>query len=100
MDGCFGWEVRTQGGSHTVRLWGELDMATAGQAERALVEAAGSRVDVDLAGLTFIDARGLNALLSARRRITRAGHTFAMEGASGAVRRVFEVTGLGSLLDD
>ena len=64
------------------------------------MKTAGSLVVVDLQPLTFIDARGLNALLSARRRIIRAGHTFALHRATGLVRRVFEITGLESLLDD
>jgi len=100
MEAGFGWRVCTEADTYIVWLWGELDVATADEFEQALVEAGGSQVVIDLGALTFIDARGLSALLSARRRIIGAGHGFALRGASGLVRRVFEITDLESLLDD
>jgi anti-anti-sigma factor len=58
-----------------VALRGELDMNDAMRATRALSAAAahGSRIIVDLAGLTFIDCSGLDVLISARKQAVQAG---------------------------
>jgi anti-anti-sigma factor len=60
-------------GDHGLRLSlaGELDLATAGKAERALHEAESrepSLLIVDLRRLDFMDSSGLHLLLKAMRR--------------------------------
>ncbi|MGH9087408.1 MAG: STAS domain-containing protein [Acidimicrobiales bacterium] len=57
-------------------------------------------VVVDLTELTFMDSSGTAALLAARQKVTDAGHGFVIRGASGFVRRVFDLSGLGYLLSD
>jgi anti-anti-sigma factor len=84
---------------HVVALSGELDTAGADYVSEVLVEVAGSRVVADLSGLTFIDAAGIAALLSARRQISARGHELQLRGATGIVRRVFESVGLKELVD-
>jgi hypothetical protein len=56
---------------------------------------------VDASKLTFIDAAGVSALVAARTRLLGEGREpLVVRGASRVVRRVFEITGLTSLLDD
>jgi anti-anti-sigma factor len=72
-------------------LHGELDMAAVPLLEqewRRVEERGKQVVALDLAGLTFIDASGLDALLCG----------LPLVGASGSVRKVFDLTGYGDLL--
>jgi|GEM_PF-966488 len=84
---------------HVVRLYGELDIATADFLRATLMKIAGSIVVVDLSDLQFIDAAGVSAIMVARRDITGLGHRFSIAGASEMVRRVFELTDLAHFLD-
>lgn len=88
------------GGDHVVSFHGELDLAGAELAEEALVHAAGSTVVLDLSGLTFLDAKGLQAILSAKQRIEAHGDQIRIRGAFGIVRRIFDLTHLSHWLDD
>ena len=58
-----------------VALRGELGINDAMRSARALsaAVAAGSRIIVDLAGLTFLDCSGLDVLVSAREQALQAG---------------------------
>lgn len=98
---CFAMEV-VDGyeGQHVVCLRGELDVSKADQVRDALIDVAGSTVVADLSGLSFIDARGLAALVAAKQRISASGHTLRITGAKRFVRRVFLLGGLDELLDD
>src|SRR5215207_1881894 len=91
-------------GVGVVRVAGELDTATAGLLEDGLSLASvmpGDRVVVDFSRLTFMDAAGLRAVVAAHERRVAAGTGgLVIRGASGIVRRVFELTGLTVLLDD
>lgn len=83
---------------------GDLDTRTTAQMSDALNRGsslARSRLVVDVSGLAFMDAAGLRVLVTAHNRLLRAGRAgIAVRGASAAVRRVFELTGFTSLLDD
>ena len=84
----------------TVVARGELDAASSKELERVLIEAlAGDQdVAVDLTQVTFIDSSGLRVVTAAARDAEAAGSSFVVSGASQAVRRIFEITGLGGLL--
>lgn len=80
------FEVRSdsENGRTHVRLHGEFDIAAVPLLEQECrrIEEWGSRVVyLDLEGLTFIDAAGLEAILSAQARARKDG------------RKVFELTG-------
>jgi anti-anti-sigma factor len=84
-----------------VSLVGELDVVTASRVSDELTALAGQDVKsvvVDVSELTFIDSTGLRALLAGRERIHATTASFALEGASGVVERVLELTGLRDLL--
>lgn len=58
------------------------------------IDAGRGDVVVDLSGVTFIDSRGLSALLNALRRMTRSRRRLVIVAPGGPVRRVFEMSGL------
>src|SRR5260221_11269875 len=91
--------------SETVRAWsvvdrGEIDMPTAPQLERVLddVIAKGALlVTLDLEAVDFLDSSGLRVILGASNKLSdQEGQEgqLLLEGASPAVERVLEVTGL------
>jgi anti-anti-sigma factor len=102
----FGVHVdETVDGGCVVRAVGELDSATAELMRDALSLAsqiAGDRlVVVDLGGLTFMNVGGIRALFATHQRSVGAGGAgLVVRGASGIVRRLFELTGLTVLLMD
>lgn len=96
----FSMDEEELGDTRRLLLQGELDMTSAGDVEALLAEIAGSIVEVDLSSLTFIDARGMRALLEARHRIAEEGGTLRIVGATGMVRRAFALVDLDGILDN
>lgn len=93
-------EVSCDHGVDIVRLVGELDLVSADEVERTLVERPGPVVVADLGALEFIDSTGLSALLLARHAVLTRRHRLEIRGARGATRRIFEAAGLSDVLDD
>jgi anti-anti-sigma factor len=81
-------------------LRGEIDCDTVGALARAMPPAdptAGSRVVVDLSGVTFMDSSGINALIAAHQ-VTRAARGWLrLAGLRDSVRRTVELVGLDTL---
>lgn len=76
---------------------GELDLLTAPRLATRLnrvMRESGGDVVVDLRELEFIDSAGLQVLLGARRRLTRASRNLAVLCDDGPVRRVIELARL------
>ena len=85
-----------------VRMRGELDFATApsmaAQFDQAV--AAGCRdFRVDLAEVSFCDASTVRLLLGLERQLYAVGGTLNIVEPARCVRRVFEIVGLGDMLD-
>jgi anti-anti-sigma factor len=90
-------------GVASIALSGLLDIATVPILEQHLAYYEGDGVVaimLDLHGVTFIDTAGLDALLRAKNRAKPAGYRLILAGASQPVRRMFEVAGAASMLDD
>ena len=51
------------------------------------------------AGVTFIDSSGLRVIASEHVAAAEAGGTFRIVGASDRIRRIFEMTGLETLIE-
>src|SRR5215211_259268 len=85
-----------------VGLSGELDLATEGVLAAIvdpLLTTAAPIVRLDLSGLTFCDARGLSALLGARRRLMASHREVRIGGAGRWLRRVLQLTHLEEPLE-
>ena len=82
-------------------LHGELDIATASlldDASQMLIGHGPSSTTICLADLDFIDAAGLDVLVTLRDRLGSAGRLLALTNAQCRVARVFDCTGLGHML--
>lgn len=95
-------ETRTEGADPIViTVSGEVDLATAADLERALSEAMtgtdAATIDVDLAGVEFMDSAGLRVLVAARKQAEDAGRTLRLRSPHERVRRIIEITGLAAV---
>jgi anti-sigma B factor antagonist len=82
---------------HAIRLFGELDLATAVTAERELarVEATDAEtILLDLSGLTFVDSTGVRLLVTATARSRADQNRLALVRGPYAVQRVLELCGV------
>lgn len=88
--------TRDGDGHVVVVLCGELDMAAVAGVAAALAAAAARepRVIVDLAGLRFIDASGLAALVRGRKQARHAGGDLLLAAPRQLVLRVLAMTRL------
>ena len=90
-------------GATTVEVRGELDLASAGELRDRLEGLAArkpNRLVLDLSQTTFVDSSGLGAIAGGLRAQRRHGGVLEVVGAASHVRRVFEISGLSSLLAD
>lgn len=79
-----------------VRVAGELDITSAHEVDERLrlaEEQSEDGVTVDLSGVTFVDARGLDVLCLAAGRC----HAFRITGAPPQLTRIIEALGAESL---
>ena len=76
-------------------VFGELDLSTAPELDRAL-SAEDADIVIDLRGVEFIDSSGIHALLDARRARPR----LRVENPTPATRRVLDLAGVTQLLID
>jgi anti-sigma B factor antagonist len=84
-------------GAVIVAATGEIDSSNCLALQDLLTSLAGKAtkdVQVDLAGVSFIDSSGLRALIVGQRTITESGGALRVSAASDSVRRLFEITGL------
>ena len=74
-----------------VRVIGDVDIVTAPVLQRHLDAAIASgrpTVVIDLSATTFLDARGVGALVAARKSLTRNGGRLVVRRPPALVRRV------------
>lgn len=79
-----------------VAVHGEIDLVTAPLLERHLLAAIASGralVEVDLSGVTFMDARGVSVLVNARNAVSN-GSTLRLQAPSEPVVRMLELCGV------
>lgn len=94
-------DVRRSDSGTTVHVCGELDVATSDALARTLTHVARGRpgvVVVDLAGLAFMDARGLSVLLEGRRAVAATGGQLCLASPSAMVRRMLRLLRLDEVL--
>jgi anti-anti-sigma factor len=104
MAGNASFNVAVDDDSSTIQIAprGELDMATVPGFEeiiQACEQEPAPTIVIDLRDVSFMDSTGLRALLRARDRSLENGHRLLVVEASDPVRKVFEITGMRSVLD-
>lgn len=93
--------IEDPGRPATVAVRGELDLASAADLRAQLEKAAAQRpptLVVDLSATSFVDSSGLGAIAGGLRAQRQHGGSLEVVGCPPHVRRVFEISGLGSLL--
>jgi anti-sigma B factor antagonist len=88
-------------GCVTLRVRGEIDLASARVLERELHHVENSapcRIVLDLAGLDFMDSSGMRLLVAAQRRAQSQDHTLIVANVPHHTRRLLSVTGIDAEL--
>jgi anti-anti-sigma factor len=93
-------EVIPNGGTVTLVLDGELDLATAGTLRTCLhaIDGAFQRVTLDLRLLRFMDSSGTSTLVEAHRRFDREMRQLVLRSPRGVVAQVVQVAGLATVM--
>ena len=76
---------------------GEMDVASAHTFDTVAEQVLASRpmrVELDLAGVVFIDSSGLRSIVALRNRARADGIELLATGLSPAAERILEITGL------
>jgi anti-sigma B factor antagonist len=97
IDAAFGIaEEEGPSGERVVRVHGELDIATAGNLERAVLRPRepGEQVVLDLAGLRFMDSTGLRVLMRARSEARAGRWDLYLRNIPANVQRLFSISGV------
>jgi anti-sigma B factor antagonist len=93
--------VRREQDRVVLRLYGELDLASAPLFQREIESAeigAMPMVVLNLENLEFIDSTGLRIILSAHERSRERGQEFAVTRGSPQVQRLLSITRVGEHL--
>jgi anti-sigma B factor antagonist len=89
-------------GRATVAVTGEVDASNANRLRLAILAAAskhGAPLEVDLAGVTFMDSTGLRAIADAALALEPARSGLVLCNVPRHVRRILEITGSGRSLE-
>jgi anti-sigma B factor antagonist len=94
--------VEARGDATLVRVAGVLDALALADVSRELTDAqrGAGPVYVDLAGVTFMDSRGLGALLAANERSREGAPPVRIYRPSPAVGRLLDVSGVRGVLPE
>jgi anti-anti-sigma factor len=98
---AFGGTIEVTPRVTTVVLYGEADLAARAAFHDFLgqaLETTTPRIDVDLAGLTYLESACLRSLLNAHSAAAEQDRHLRVIYASGVVLRVLEVAGVAEIL--
>jgi len=68
------------------------------EAAKNLDSAATQEIEIDLAGVDYIDSSAIGALLVLRDKSKRAGKTLTLRGANGVVLQTLENMSIGQVI--
>jgi anti-anti-sigma factor len=87
-------------GQGRVALIGEIDLGNVHDAEAALTDMAssGRPLTLDVVGLSYLDSQGVAMLFRLARRSRLNGGSLAVVNPRGLVRRVLEITDVGTAI--
>ena len=83
--------------AYHVTVKGELDLDNAATLINYLddlIAKGATLVTLDASDVSFMDSTGLRAIVAAGNQLSSRGGRLLIEGVSGAVQRVLEITGL------
>ena len=89
-------------GRASVAVTGEVDASNADSLRLAILNAArtrGALLEVDLAGVTFMDSCGLRAIADASLVLERSGSRLVLCNVPRQVLRILEITDIGANLE-
>jgi anti-sigma B factor antagonist len=87
----------TQTAAYRVTAKGEIDLQTAPRLAEtldSLIEQGAKLVVLEAAEVEFLDSSGLRVIINAGNALHASGGQLLIEGMSGAVQRVLEISGL------
>jgi anti-anti-sigma factor len=99
----FAVSVSQLGDRATVEVRGELDAASGpslSDAVSALTRDGLAGIEIDLSRVTFVDSKGLSALLESHREAGSRDMTLRVVNPQPAVARLFRITGVDTVLAD
>jgi anti-sigma B factor antagonist len=83
VSGLLSLEIEAGAHGPTVRVWGEIDVATAPELRACLASLADEPVvAVDLSGVAFVESSGIAVLLAEHQRRDAAGAQLVIAGSS------------------
>lgn len=98
----FAIESREQSSVLVIAISGELDLHTASQLEESLnpaLENGNQPLAIDLSACEFIDSTGIALIVRASRQLGGpSSGSFALCGVSDQVQRLFDITGIESMI--
>lgn len=95
----FGLHEDNQGATRVVSVRGDVDIFTAPLLDACIqrnISAGSKEIALNLEDCSYLDSEGIKVLVKALRALSGYGRLIVC-GATGAVRRVFEVSGLHTL---
>ena len=92
-------EIKTAGNETVMEIIGRLDTGTAPVLDKKLLAEVPetANLTLDLKGLEYISSAGLRVLLSAQKRMQKAG-SMKLKNVREEVMDVFEMTGFAEIL--
>lgn len=96
----FQLDVDASGDGATLRLHGELDVASAPTLRDCvvtLISEGRTNIVFDCSALDFVDSTGLGVFIGTRARALAANGTVALEGVKPALQRLLTVSGIDGL---
>lgn len=94
-------EIQTTSDVPVVRLTGELDIDQAVRVREHLdrvIDAGAVRLVIDLSDVSYIDSTGLGMLVAVHKRLVAEQGFYVLTVPRASQRKVFEITGLSTVL--
>lgn len=94
-------EIQTASDVPVVRLTGELDIDQAVRVREHLdkvIDSGSLRFVIDLSDVSYIDSTGLGMLVAVHKRLVAEQGFYVLTVPRASQRKVFEITGLSSVL--
>jgi anti-sigma B factor antagonist len=91
-----------ENGAPVVSVMGDVDLATALAFEQTLLgatEEGTGEIIVDLTACSFLDSRGLGALVATRARLKHSNRRLALVLSNPNVMRIFQITQFDELFE-